>query len=191
MSGLTPLTRRHLLAAGGAGVAATALAACGEEEDPREEGRDRELLGAAYVDERALADAYGSAGGSEASGPEEGSTLQEFARASAARARELTRLIEAAGGTPPEVATVRAVPPLELASGAIAAYRDGAGLLSTEEARAVAIRQLAAVAAELAVLRSFNGEDPAPLAFVTGSDTEPFVPESASDDSASSDGAAE
>jgi hypothetical protein len=86
---------------------------------------------------------------------------------------------------------VRAVPPLELASGAIAAYRDGAGLLSTEEARAVAIRQLAAVAAELAVLRSFNGEDPAPLAFVTGSDTEPFVPESASDDSASSDGAAE
>jgi hypothetical protein len=171
------LTRRHLLVAGGSGVAATALAACGEEEDPREEGQDRELLGAAYVDEQALADAYRSAGEAPASGPEEGSAVREFARASAARVRELTRLIEAAGGTPPEAATARAVPPLELASGAIAAYRDGAGLLSTEEARAVAIRHLAAVAAELAVLRELSGEDPAPVAFVTGTDTEPFVPE--------------
>jgi hypothetical protein len=156
-------------------MAATALAACGEEADPREEGRDQELLGAAYVDEQALAGAYRSASEAPASGPEEGSAAQEFARASAARVRELTRLIEAAGGTPPEARTVRAVPPLELAPAAIAAYRDGAGLLSTEEARAAAIRHLAAVAAELAVLREFGGEDPAPVAFVTGRDAEPFV----------------
>jgi hypothetical protein len=173
---MPPLTRRHLIATGGAGVAAIALAACGEEDDPRDEGRDGELLAAALAGETALAAAYD---GLAAGAPEVASTRDAFLAAQRRRVDEL-RSLEAA---PADGSETAADAPEDgpaavttAANAAIAAYREGAGLLSTEEQRGLAIRFLAQVAAEVATINRLFDRPAVPAAFVTGGDTEPFVP---------------
>jgi hypothetical protein len=172
--------RRTLLAAGGAGVAATALAACGTEaEDPSAE-RDVELLGAAVAAERALSRTYGfaidSAGGSLAR------ALTRFSRASEQRLGELTAMLERQGGSAQEAgaaAPAQAESAIEAAKleleQALSAYREAAALLSVEEQRRTVLSFMADDAAELAVVGDVLGDREAPDPFVTGGDGRPLV----------------
>ena len=146
------VSRRGFLVIGGTGAAGAVLAGCGGSvDDPRDEGRDPELLAAALAAETALGDAYAIGG------------------------EELTTLLEQAGGQPTKAATTEPGTEREQANATIAAYRAAAGPLSTEELRGTAIAFLAAVAAELSVMSEFAGEDPAPRPFVTGLEAEPYV----------------
>jgi hypothetical protein len=179
------VSRRGLFVIGGTGAAGAVLGACAaSEEDPREEGRDPELLAAALAAETALGEAY-AVGGEGGPAPPEREAIESFVAASRRRAEELGALLQAAGGEPTEAPSPEAGTELEQANATIAAYRAAAGPLSTEELRGTAIAFLAAVAAELAVMSTFAGEDPAPRAFVTGEEAEPYV---AADDGDSESG---
>ena len=102
--------------------------------------------------------------------------LAQFERASTQRADELSARTDGASGeegeTPSEPGLAGAI---AAAEGAIAAYRQAAGLLSTEDDRAIAITDLVAVAAELAAVRALDGADPVPFPFVTGASEPPLV----------------
>lgn len=165
------LSRRGLFALGGSGAAATALAACGGRTDKREETDDAAVLGTALAAETALGEAYAAGAGIETS----------FAAASRRRAADLKRLIDQAGGSGAGSGAAGSGPAPERAEAAIAAYREGAGTLSSAELRRTTIEFLAAVAAELAALRAQAGEDPVPRAFVTGLAEEPHEADGGSD----------
>jgi hypothetical protein len=178
------VSRRGFLVIGGAGAAGAVLAGCGgSQADPRAEGRDPELLAAALAAETALGEAY-AVGGEGGPAPRQRRAIESFIAASRRRADELTGLLEDAGGQPTEAPTPEPGTELAQADAAIAAYRAAAGPLSTEELRRTMIRFLAAVAAELSTMSEFAGEDPAPRAFVTGEEAEPYV---AGDDGATNE----
>jgi hypothetical protein len=176
---MTALSRRGLFVAGGTGLAGVAIAGCGEEDEPREEGRDPELLAAALAAEEGLLTATDSTPGPL--GPGGPDLLNAIREASSKRQDELGSLAsETATGTA-ESAEAESDPSgdegdrlIAAFESAIAAYREGAGLLSTTELRGTALEFLIQCAAEQAAVRSVLGEDPAPRAFVTGLDPEPF-----------------
>lgn len=180
---MVALTRRHLLTAGGAGVAgvaATALAACGEEDEPRDEGRDAELLGAGLSAERNLAATYRRAA-DVVGEPDRRATLREFAAEASAHADELAASLEELGGPGEGEAPIDdeagGTESVAAASAAISAHREAASLLSTIEGRALAFRLVAADAAQLAALQGLLGIEQVPQAFVTGGESQPFAPE--------------
>ena len=172
------LSRRAFIATGTAGAAGVGLAACGAEADEsdRDAGADGDLLTAAIQAETAL--------GASAEGAIQGSSGADAALAkdiSSASSDRLGTLDDALEGAPSEAEAAEQAdhaPSLDgvktAAEDAIAAYREAAALLSTEELRATALEQIAPVAAELAAVRSVLGEDPSPFAFVTGLDEKPF-----------------
>lgn len=173
---MSTISRRGFLALGATGAAGVAVAACGAEEDPRGEGRDGELLGAALAAEISLTDSYASALGTVDARDQK--VVTQCRDASADRAGELGPLVEDAGGSPTEdsggVATKGLEGAIAAADLAIAAYREAAGLLSTAELRRTATSSLAQVAGEQGALRTLGGEEPAPQAFVTGLDEPPL-----------------
>ncbi|MET0730469.1 MAG: hypothetical protein ABWZ03_04690, partial [Solirubrobacterales bacterium] len=74
------LSRRGLLAIGGAGAAGALLSACGESVDPRAAGDDEALVSAEASAEASLAAAYSNA--ASAFGPgEERTALEQFSDA--------------------------------------------------------------------------------------------------------------
>lgn len=170
------LTRRGLLVLGGTGAAGVVLAGCGKESDPRAEGRDGELLSKAADAEVALGDLYDAISNDSQSDP----VIAQFRDASSDRQDELKQLGAETSGAPSAtegntVASADTVAAIAAAGTAIAAYREGAGLLSTTELRGPATRFLTQVAAELATLRGLAGDDQSPVAFVTGGKEEPYV----------------
>ena len=166
------VSRRGLLALGGAGAAGTVLSACGEPDDPREDGRDAELLAAERDAETAVQVAASAAAG-QGSGKEVEVTAN-IAEASSRRAEELQTLAEDAGAPAAEGggSTTRSVS--QALDDALAAHREAAGLLSTEELRADAMGFMVEAAAEQAALSLSAGEDPVPYAFVTGLSEQPL-----------------
>lgn len=168
------VTRRGLFVVGGTGVAGAALTACGTQIEQRDAGHDQELLDAEASAEAALGAAYANL--PPAGGPETADVVDELGKASRARQGELSRLGASATGGPD---TGSGSEPgehaaLDAANTAIAAYRTGAGQLSSEERRSVAAAFLAQVAAEVATLSGLAGADQAPEPFVTGLGTKPF-----------------
>ena len=171
------ISRRGLLALGGAAVAGTGVAACGTDEYPRDEGRDPELLGAMLAAELGV---EASAKANEKQ-PQEAQAVAELvsaiARASAARVRTLRGLAQDAGGS--EANQPQGAPTLpalaDASERAIAAYHEGAGLLSNPDLRSTASSYLAQSAAEVAALRGQLGDDPVPAAFVTGGSVKPYA----------------
>ncbi len=168
------LSRRGFLALGGSGAAGGVLAACGSAAEPREEGRDPELLDAAYTAETALGATYAAAAGSASGADAE--TIDRYRDASTARAGELRSLAGDAGGDPTDgdSAGTDAGAAIDAANAAIVAYREAAGVLSSTELRQTATVDLSEVAGELAGLSLIAGEDPVPSAFVTGQASEPL-----------------
>jgi len=162
---------------GGTGVAGAALSACGTQIEQRDAGHDQELLDAEASAEAALGAAYANLGpGPPAGGPETAAVLDELGKASRARQSELNKLGASATGGPDtgSGAAQGEHAALDAANTAIAAYRTGAGQLSSEERRSVATAFLAQVAAEVATLSGLAGAAQAPEAFVTGLGTKPF-----------------
>lgn len=171
------VTRRGLFVVGGTGVAGAALTACGTQIEQRDAGHDQELLDAEASAEAALGAAYANLGhGPPAGGPETADVVDELGKASRARQGELSRLGASATGGPDTGSGSEAGEhaALDAANTAIAAYRTGAGQLSSEERRSVAAAFLAQVAAEVATLSGLAGADQAPEPFVTGLGTKPF-----------------
>ena len=167
------LTRRNLLVLGGAGAAGLAVAGCAEEDDPREEGRDDDLLQSAADAEALLRSAYDSVRGDG----DEAEVGRQFADASATRVTELERL-----GSGPAQAGASGDDPTEAQGAAIAAYRECVRFGSTTEVRAAAIQFLTQVSAEQATLRGLDGTDQSPTPFVSGQEEEPYVASQDDDD---------
>ena len=169
------ISRRGFLALGAAGAAGT-LAACGNEENPRAEGRDGELLGAALAAESALTDAY-QAALSEVRAADQG-VVNASRDASAARADELERLLEDAGGSEP---TPQGSPPTasrgRLAQRTSRSSPTAKPPASCPRPSCAAPRppRLPRLPASRRALRVVSGEEPAPRAFVTGAEQEPFT----------------
>lgn len=186
------VSRRGFLVLGGTGAAGAVLAACGSTEDRRAEGDDAALLAAALTAETALEAAYAERRFSASGAPSAAvrSALDAFRAASARRVEELAGLVEDAGGEPAGT-EAGAADAIEGANAAIAAYREAAGPLPSEESRSTMIAFLTAVAAELAVMSDFAGDDPAPSAFVTGGSEEPFEPTADSETTTSTTSTAE
>jgi hypothetical protein len=185
-----PIGRRAFLALGPAAVAAGGLAACGSEVEEPSGERDVELLSDALVGEENAASALGLAE-RDASAGEAGElkALREQASANAAKLqRELERLDATAEG---EFEIARDGALLETAveetNRAVEAYRLGAGQLSTEPLRRLAIEFATADGARLALLRELLDQEPAPTAFVTGGPGRPFQSTSADDEDESSE----
>ena len=172
------LSRRGLLALGGAGAAGALLAACGEAVDPRADGDDDGAgLGRGLEAEASLAAAY--------------STRRLGLRPGRGANRRWSSSPTPPAGAPSELGggTGDNEPPpdggpdsaealsaaINLANAAIAAHRAATPGLDSAEARGLATASLAACAAELAVVSGFAGEPEAPRAFVTGGDAEPHV----------------
>lgn len=173
------VSRRGLLALGGTGAAGVVLSACGAVADQREDASQEELLTAEIDAELALAGAYRQAGAAFGSG-EEGATFDDFAAAAEKRAAELRSFASdsssGSGGPPPDGgpdAPEALSAAANLANDAIAAHRQGAGLLDQVDTRALASASLVACAAELAAVNHFAGNPEAPEAFVTGGEAEP------------------
>jgi len=171
------LTRRRLLAAGGAGAAASALAACGtsEPESERSAEGDAGLLADAALAEKGLQASAETASGKLEG--EEAALAAAIAGSSTSRAAAVSDLLEAAGGEEPGVGgsggdTLAAV--ADAAAGSITAYREAAALLSTPELREAILEHVTQTAAELATVRGLIGEEPSPFAFVTGGSEEPY-----------------
>src|SRR5215207_2307681 len=95
------ISRRGLLALGGAGAAGAALAACGTEEDPRAEGRDPELLAAILEAELGVEASAKAAGGRPQEAQAVAELVQAVAKASGARVREVRGLAADAGAPEP------------------------------------------------------------------------------------------
>ena len=157
------LSRRGFIALGGSGAAGLILASCGEEDDPRAEGSDDELLSAALGAETALQGAYNEDGLAGITPARAVISLQEE------RISELGEL----GAETPE-APEAGGDVVDASNAAIAAYRELAGVGSSTEVRAAGTRGLAEIAA---VLAAVSAEDPAPTAFVTGGAEDPYEPE--------------
>lgn len=166
------LSRRGFIVLGGTGAAGLALASCGEEVDPRDEGRDEELLSAAIGAELALQSAYGGGGLSGIAPTRPTTDLQD---------ERIARLgdLGAEDTEAPDNGDV-----IEASDAAIAAYRELAGLGSTTEVRSAATEGLAEIAAVLAAVRAEAGDDPVPSAFVTGAADEPYEAAVADDSAA-------
>ena len=145
---------------GGTGAAGLAVAGCGDEDDPRAEGRDAELLDRA-AERRGRCSAADLRRRSTTAATRAIRRVEQFRDASSARLDELDRLGATAGGRAP---TARSPPAAAIAAAnaAIAAYREGVRLVSTTELRATAIQFLTQVAAEQAVLRGLAGRGPEP-----------------------------
>lgn len=163
------LTRRGLLAVGGAGAAGLAVAGCGTEDDPRAEGRDGEILDSAATAEASLGAIYDGAD----AGAEGNAALQQFRDASSARLDELDKLGATAADAADSEVTVDAA--IAAADPAIAAYREGAGFLSSTDMRATVTAFLAQISSEQATLRGLLGDDQSPRPFVTGLKEDPYV----------------
>ena len=168
------VSRRGFLVLGGTGATGAVLAACGSAAEPREEGRDPDLLGAAYTAETALGATYGAA--AEGSSGAEATEIDRYRAASDTRAEELSSLAADAGAEPAdgESGGSDVAAAIAAADGAVGAYREASGLLSSTELRTTATADLAEVAAELAGLRLIVGDDPVPTAFVTGGAERPL-----------------
>lgn len=173
------LSRRGFIVLGGTGAAGLTLASCGEVADPRDEGRDEELLSAAIGAELALQSAYGSGGLSPISPTKPTTDLQDE------RIARLGDLGAEETETPDNGDVIAA------SGAAIAAYRELAGLGSTTEVRSAAAQGLAEIAAVLAAVRAEAGDDPAPSAFVTGGADAPYEPAVADDSAADATSTAE
>jgi hypothetical protein len=181
-----PITRRRLIAASGAGLAAggaAALSGCGGDpgEDPSPQ-RDVELLQRALEAQAAVNDLYGLAGEQQLDEPV-AEAMRQFEQQSSRHARQLARRIEEAGGTP---ADPDASPPVAESvveaigialEEAVAAGHRIVGTLSSPEARRTVYRMMSADAAQLAVVRGVLGEDQVPVAFVTGRPEPPVAVE--------------
>jgi hypothetical protein len=167
------VSRRGFLVLGGTGAAGAALASCGGKTTERDQSDDAALLEAAHGAETSLGAAYGAA--IKAAKPQQAAALNQFRGASAKRASRLVQLVTDAGGEP-SVGDSGSGSPIESANGAIAAYRAGAGPLSSEQDRGTMIAFLAAVAAELSVLSEVDDAQPVPHAFVTGGEQAPLEP---------------
>jgi hypothetical protein len=182
--------RRSFLVLGPAAVAAGALAACGSGVEEPSTERDVELLSDALVGEENAASALGlvEAAADDAKAAEV-EALREQASTNAAKLqRELERLDATAEG---DFEIARDDPPLQTAldetNRAVAAYRAGAGQLSTEPLRQMAIGFATADGARLALLGELLGIDPAPEAFVTGGPGRPFESTSPDEDDETSE----
>ncbi len=176
------ISRRGFLALGGSGAAGAALAACGSEEDPREEGRDGELLAAALVAESGVEAAAEAERDAADLAPGLGPVLERIAEQSTARLERLRMLAADAGAPQPEPA---AEPPAGVdlrqpLNEAIVAYREAAGLLSSAESRRFASASLAGAAAGQAGLNVVDGDEASPRPFATGADEEPLTAPDAS-----------
>jgi len=161
------LSRRGFIVLGGTGAAGIALASCGEEVDPRAEGRDDELLTAALSAEMGLQSAYAGGGlaGITPTNPITDTQDERVAR------------LEDLGATAASSDAAAAGDVIAASDAAIAAYRELAGIGSTIEIRSAATQGLAEIAAVLAAARLEAGDDPAPDAFVTGGVDPPYEPE--------------
>ena len=157
------LSRRGFIALGGTGAAGLVLASCGEEDDPRAEGRDDELLSTALGAETALQDAYDEGGLAGITPARAVISLQED---------RISQLGELGAETPDAPEAGGDV--VDASNSAIAAYRELAGLGSSTEVRAAGTRGVAEIAA---VLAAVSTGDPAPNAFVTGGTEDPYEPE--------------
>jgi rubrerythrin len=167
------IRRRGFLAMGGAGLAATALAACGAEEEEPTSDRDVEILSAALVGEENAASALKVAE-REAEGDEAKLITALVGQADDHVARLESALsdldatpegeFELFSGGDLNAALAAAI---EQTNRAISAYRRGAAEL-TEDRRAEAIELMAADGARFAAIAQLVGEQPAPYAFVTG-----------------------
>jgi hypothetical protein len=164
------VTRRGLLAVGGAGAASLAVSACGAEDDPRAEGRDADLLDSALSAEAILKQAYGTVKG----GGDEQAVGRQFTQASTTRLNDLERL---AGGPAKASASTASNPNglSEAQDSAIAAYRDLVRFGSTTDLRSTAIQFLTQVAGEQATIRGLQDQDQSPVAFVTGLQEKPYI----------------
>ncbi len=158
-------SRRGFIALAGTGTAGLVLASCGEEDDPRADGRDPELLSAALGAETALQSAYGGGGLAAITPAADVLSLQED------RISELGDL-GAEEGEAPAAGDV-----IEASNAAIAAYRELAGIGSSTEVRAAGTQGVAEIAAVLAALNLDQGSDAAPSAFVTGGSEPPYEAE--------------
>lgn len=170
------LTRRRLLVASGAGLAAAApavLAACGTaEDDEGSPARDAEILNEVLAAQLAVLDGLGSAT-TGAPGSVEPS-LARLERSRRESTTELERFIADAGGKPTAEAA-QAEPTESSVEGvarrleaAIAAAIEGIGEISDVEAREAVLGYVTEDAAALAAVRSVLGEEVAPDAFVFG-----------------------
>jgi len=171
------ISRRGFLALGGTGAAGAALAACGSEEDPRDDGRDGELLAAALAAESGVEAAAEAQRGGTGLAPGLQPVLDLIAEQSTARLERLRMLAADAGAPDPEPveeppAGIDLRQPL---NDAIVAYREAAGLLSSAESRRFASASLAGAAAGQAGLNVLDGDEASPRAFATGADQEPLT----------------
>ena len=159
------LSRRGFIALGSTGAAGLILASCGGEDDPREAGRDGDLLGAALSAETALQGAYDGDGLTGITPTREILSLQEER---ISQLRELGAEEGEATGSSDIV---------EASNAAIAAHRELAGLGSSTEIRAAGTQGAAEIAAVLAAVSAEQDSDPAPTAFVTGGSEPPYEAE--------------
>jgi hypothetical protein len=172
-----PLTRRRLLAASGATLAAgapAALAACGDTEDEPEDAspaRQAELLNAVRSQQLAVVDAAQQASGNAPAAAAGVATALRDLRERSSQA--LDGAVSDLEGTPTDdpVGLVGGESPVEgLAlqlETSIAAGEEAIGQLPSEQ-RLPVQRAIIEDAAALAALRVVLGEDPAPDAFVMG-----------------------
>jgi hypothetical protein len=170
------LSRRRLLAASGATLAAgapAALAACGstDEDEEATPGEEAELLNAVMAQQLAVQDALAPAGGNVPSELEQ--PVGQLVDLREESTQELARTISELGGEPVDQAAdlVGAESPAEgLArqlETSIAASLEAIGELAPE--RRVPVHQaITEDAAVLATIRSVLGEEIAPDAFVMG-----------------------
>lgn len=166
------VSRRGFLVLGAAGAGGASLSACGSREDPREQGRDPELLAAALGAETAVQVAASAAAGEGSARARE--LVAGIAEDSSMRAERLRRLAESAGAARQQGVGGGVDSLTGALSASIAASRLGAGLLSTTELRSAVTANLVQNAAELAALRALAGDDPSPDSFVTGQAQQPF-----------------
>ncbi|MQA75843.1 MAG: hypothetical protein GEU88_16175 [Solirubrobacterales bacterium] len=171
------ISRRGLLALGGAGAAGAALTACGAEDDPRAEGRDPELLGAMLEAELGVEASAKATSGQPQEAQAVAELVEAVAEASGARVQELRGLASDAGAPEPSAPQAeRSLPALAAAiQPALAAYHEGSGLLSSTELRSTATSFLAQCAAAAAAIADQIGEDPVPQPFVTGGGEAPLA----------------
>jgi hypothetical protein len=179
-----PITRRRLIAASGAtlaaGGAAATLTACGGDgrTEPSAE-RDIELLQRALDAQASVSDLYRVAR-RQALDPPVVNAIETFDRRSSRNQRQLALRIEDAGGTPaePDIRTPAAESVVEAIGialdDAIAAEHGIVGHLSSPAARRTVYEAMTSDAAQLAAFRGILGEVQVPAAFVTG-DSQPHL----------------
>jgi hypothetical protein len=184
-----PITRRRLVAASGAGLAAggaaALISACGGDgrEEPSAE-RDTELLQRPLAAEATLSDLYRRAQRQQLDQPV-AEAVEAFGEQASRHERQLTRQIGNAGGTPagadtspPAAESVVEAIRLPL-DDAITAAHGIVGDLSSPQARRTVYEVMTANAGQLAAIRGTLGEEQVPVAFVTGRPESPLTTEDA------------